>query len=1203
MADPVAKLIEALTSQSSASSSLTEEQKAQLVHLLQKPPATRVPAEGTTEVLDTKRAIIDDADRQSTASSLPVGASASNFGVSQPGGGLGSLVVNVGDMANLAAIVASASGPQSVKAEAEQATRTASKAADDALTKAAEDEAARKYLASFVAAKQKLAGIYDAGIRRIGLKDVSISEGGSGGELSSADVDATFGVIGLQWVTPVLGDVNADLSGLGELRTPLPTWPRNVLARRSWTTNIQLPQNDFIMGKTGEVYPARVPAGAVLKEVLHAYNTSGLEERRDGNSKEAWVYGLMIDTAQGRWNIERDRASGHETEIIGGIDAAFQAALDGGLTSELRLFATLLGLNSFLLTAPNEVVSALTHLRKVPEHINMSAQIFTHMSWLVQATVSELVTQLWGPGAFGGANPVVGCAAFGALPAGSVRIYGGSKGYTVEGCELGEAGEPYASGINALNAVHFVYKTAVEAFAPEEVRVQLCLYHGFPVREIHWPTNGGGRNVYPFISSHRTANYNGIAIWLKEPVTRATLMAAPYGAGAVLQLVPPPAPKGKAAAPIGAAIIPHWPPAGPNDLPTRKQFAMSLMRQVGYVGVSQTLLSQMAHVSTRTCGKPAAVFGAAGMTVTRVDQDIDDQIQACVSTTAEINDYVNHYNQTMAGPKAKGPFIPAPVPKPKGMPAGLVANGIMLANNAAKVPGMIAVAPLPKLAALPAVKAPGAAPAKAAAPVVVPSAPKFAMPPVAAIAPGGVPALPIAPPAARAPPAKAATIPNIPGQANDATGRAYLDLLDRSQIIHIPAPLVGGIPKVTAAKEDENVRQHSIIAQFALDHFMSEDIQDLVKKLLIMTDPYPYCSATALRAYGFTSQWFCPEDNQDYNALAGPPAWAAHIAQNRPPLTALELERRREYFSEIIPGMDGAAVTAQGLEVARQLEMRAGVIPPISLVETMLWRGDGRSGWPAGSSPFCPTGLADIAIAGTNFSTCAIQLPSVAMGSWGVNAASLTADLVAAAREGERVVSVMDYLPWHRLNGELPVQAVRRTDSDGMREPIIGQLAAAALLNAPSHGDTEEASLFTIVEAERNTLGYPGANTPVALDLLNANAVLCHRVLPIQIPVMSHELRKPLTSYLKKVPTEVFRELNDTQRVLGVYVESIEAAPMTQVRPERTAARPSFTFVPGPVMRTKRTARNLNSTTSSEPATKAVKSTREKDEEDSAPAN
>ena len=49
--------------------------------------------------------------------------------------------------------------------------------------------------------------------------------------------------------------------------------------------------------------------------------------------------------------------------------------------------------------------------------------------------------------------------------------------------------------------------------------------------------------------------WNGIAIWIKEPVTRQKLLMAPYGPGVVAQLVPPPAPKGKAPAPVGAAIV------------------------------------------------------------------------------------------------------------------------------------------------------------------------------------------------------------------------------------------------------------------------------------------------------------------------------------------------------------------------------------------------------------------------------------------------------------------------------------------------------------------------------------------------------------------------------------------------------------------------------------------------------------------------
>ena len=71
--------------------------------------------------------------------------------------------------------------------------------------------------------------------------------------------------------------------------------------------------------------------------------------------------------------------------------------------------------------------------------------------------------------------------------------------------------------------------------------------------------------------------WNGIAIWIKEPVTRQKLLMAPYRPGVVAQLVPP-APKGKAPAPVGAAIINGWPPANPYALPSRKSFTVSLMK-------------------------------------------------------------------------------------------------------------------------------------------------------------------------------------------------------------------------------------------------------------------------------------------------------------------------------------------------------------------------------------------------------------------------------------------------------------------------------------------------------------------------------------------------------------------------------------------------------------------------------------------------
>lgn len=160
-------------------------------------------------------------------------------------------------------------------------------------------------------------------------------------------------------------------------------------------------------------------------------------------------------------------------------------------------------------------------------------------------TQIDFFTAKWGPaGAFGGPNPVVGCRAFGALPVNSVRVYGGSRGFTEPGCELADFGGPFASFVEANNWKHFVYGTAEEAFAVEEVRVQVCLYHGFPVRQVQWVTNPGpnARPVMPFAGNTSVDGWAGIVIWLKEPVTRAKLLVAPYGVGAIAiaQLLPPP---------------------------------------------------------------------------------------------------------------------------------------------------------------------------------------------------------------------------------------------------------------------------------------------------------------------------------------------------------------------------------------------------------------------------------------------------------------------------------------------------------------------------------------------------------------------------------------------------------------------------------------------------------------------------------------
>lgn len=117
------------------------------------------------------------------------------------------------------------------------------------------------------------------------------------------------------------------------------------------------------------------------------------------------------------------------------------------------------------------------------------------------------------------------------------------------------------------------------------------------------------------------------------------------------------------------------------------------------------------------------------------------------------------------------------------------------------------------------------------------------------------------------------------------------------------------------------------------------------------------------------------------------------------------------------------------------------------------------------------------------------------------------------AREDERVVSVIDYLPVHRERGELPLQAIRRTDGSGMRIPTVGLYALAAVLGGSSQGDIDEPTLCVVTEAERNSVGMPQLNVPCEIQLLNGNAVLCHRLLPIQMPGIDHEMRKALMSY------------------------------------------------------------------------------------------
>ena len=92
------------------------------------------------------------------------------------------------------------------------------------------------------------------------------------------------------------------------------------------------------------------------------------------------------------------------------------------------------------------------------------------------------------------------------------------------------------------------------------------------------------------------------------------------------------------------------------------------------------------------------------------------------------------------------------------------------------------------------------------------------------------------------------------------------------------------------------------------------------------------------------------------------------------PLTPRELERRREHSSDRTAMASGASLTPLAREVARQLEMRAGILPSITFLETLVWPENGLSGWGVLHTPHAPCGKHDMALAGTNFSILALYI-------------------------------------------------------------------------------------------------------------------------------------------------------------------------------------------------------------------------------------
>lgn len=99
---------------------------------------------------------------------------------------------------------------------------------------------------------------------------------------------------------------------------------------------------------------------------------------------------------------------------------------------------------------------------------------------------------------------------------------------------------------------------------------------------------------------------------------------APYGPGVVAQLVPPPAPKGKAPAPVGASDH-QWMASSESICSSIQEVFHCESDEAGCEHWKRLLRSISTQISaiSRWCGKPAVIYGAGGMPTVRQQGDLD----------------------------------------------------------------------------------------------------------------------------------------------------------------------------------------------------------------------------------------------------------------------------------------------------------------------------------------------------------------------------------------------------------------------------------------------------------------------------------------------------------------------------------------------------------------------------------------------------
>ena len=337
----------------------------------------------------------------------------------------------------------------------------------------------------------------------------------------------------------------------------------------------------------------------------------------DGQEKLPFVWILFVPAGTPQWVLARQEVEKSGVTLLTGLDPVLEAALSGAIPADLRSFAASLGLRSYLLTSPNEVVSALQNEVALPKAVYVLPQVILLYLWIVELTVIEHFGRAWGPAQWtGGAEPPAG--SFFVPGPGTIRVFGGSQGNSVPGRDLAQAGTAWAKTVEANNHLGLIFETADEALSFKSVRCALLHASGIGGACAEWTGAGGiGQLKTHMAGTNAMAPYAGITYYLRTGVKAGNIAGAPFGAGAIAAVGPAGAPVAPA---IAKALVPGWPPATPQELPSRLDLINYTINYVAMLGATATQVEAEQFAISRAFGVPGAVFGAGGYAKARLQR-------------------------------------------------------------------------------------------------------------------------------------------------------------------------------------------------------------------------------------------------------------------------------------------------------------------------------------------------------------------------------------------------------------------------------------------------------------------------------------------------------------------------------------------------------------------------------------------------------